>query len=59
MSPRNFRVLIGYASSTAFLIASKVNDITQDAPTPRMASGEVFSESVLTVISFLLPSETL
>ena len=32
MSPRNFRVLIGYASSTAFLIASKVNDIAQDGP---------------------------
>ena len=47
-------VLGGYASSTAFLIASKVNDIAQDAPTPRMASGEVFSASVLTAISFLL-----
>ena len=45
-------VLGDYASSTAFLIASKVNDIAQDAPTPKMAYWEVFSTSVLTAISF-------
>ena len=41
--PRNQRWIVffcgaqlsGYASSTAFLIAVKVNDIAQDAPTPR------------------------
>ena len=45
-----------YAALIAFVIESKVKDMAQLAPTPKSASGEVFSLSVFTATNFFLRS---